>query len=141
MKKNEATCDCNIIHTSEVDKVKQNMLCDEVLMETADFYRTLGDYTRIKIISALTVGELCVCDISSVLNMTKSAVSHQLRALREMNLIKSEKRGKEVWYSLADKHVEEVFAVSLEHVLEEHADKFNENCNCGKKGACTCKEN
>ena len=141
MKKVEASCDCNVIHNSEVEKVKNKMLCDEVLMETADFYRALSDYTRIKIISALTVGELCVCDISSVLNMTKSAVSHQLRALREMNLIKSEKRGKEVWYSLADKHVEEVFSVSLEHVLEEHAGKFGSDCNCSEKGECVCRKN
>ena len=139
MKKVETACDCNVIHAGEVEAVKKHMLCDEVLIKTAEFYRALSDYTRIKIISALSVGELCVCDISSILNMTKSAVSHQLSALREMNLVKSEKRGKEAWYSLADKHVEEVFAVSLEHVLEEHADKFDGGCNCGKKGVCTCK--
>ena len=141
MKKLDSSCDCNVIHASEVDGVKKQMLCDEVLIEMADFYRALSDYTRIKIISAFSVGELCVCDISSVLGMTKSAVSHQLSALKEMNLVKSEKRGKEVWYSLADKHVEEVFAVSLTHVLEEHAEKFGGGCNCGKKGVCTCKGN
>lgn len=111
-------CDCNIIHADNVNFVKKNMQSDDILISMADFYKALSDSTRIKIISALSTQELCVCDISALLNMTKSAVSHQLQNLKEMNLIKSVKKGKEVWYSLADKHVEEVFKISLEHVIE-----------------------
>lgn len=111
-------CDCNIIHADNVKLVKEKMLSDDILLSMADFYKALSDSTRIKIMSALSQKEMCVCDISALLNMTKSAVSHQLQNLKEMNLVKSEKRGKEVWYSLADEHVEEVFEISLEHVLE-----------------------
>ena len=77
------------------------------------------------IIYLLEDNELCVCDIAYILNMTKSAVSHQLKNLREMNLIKSRKVGKEVWYSLADDHVKEVFDVRLEHIMEGCDDKEN----------------
>ena len=91
---------------------------DLKLLLIADFYKALSDSTRIKIINVLEQEELCVCDIAVILNMTKSAVSHQLKNLREMNLIKSRKQGKEVLYSLADVHVKEVFDISLEHILE-----------------------
>lgn len=111
-------CDCNIIHKEHVDLAKRKMLDDDTLISMADFYKALSDSTRIRIISALYENKLCVCDISSLLNMTKSAVSHQLQNLKEMNLIKGERNGKEIFYSLADRHVKEVFAVSLEHVLE-----------------------
>lgn len=113
-----AECDCNIIHKDKVETAKSKMLDDEVLLSMADFYKALSDSTRIKIINALSVCELCVCDISSILNITKSAVSHQLQNLKEMNLIKSRKLGKVVLYSLADKHVSDVFKVSEEHVME-----------------------
>ena len=122
-----ANCDCSIIHEDDVRAVKEKMLDDEILLATADFYKVLSDSTRIKIINALDEKELCVCDISSLLNMTKSAVSHQLQNLKEMNLIKSRKQGKEVFYSLADNHVRQVFEISLEHVLEEINDKTSKN--------------
>lgn len=112
-------CDCNIIHQEHVDSAKNKMLDDDTLVCMADFYKALSDSTRIKIISALSEQELCVCDISSLLNMTKSAVSHQLQNLKEMNLIKGRRQGKEVLYSLADRHVKQVFKISLEHVLEK----------------------
>lgn len=119
MGKNEAFCDCDTIHSELVEKAKKGILDEDKLLLIADFYKALSDSTRIKIVDLLSVNELCVCDIAVILNMTKSAVSHQLKNLREMNLIKSRKQGKEVWYSLADDHVQEVFNVSLEHVLEE----------------------
>ncbi len=119
MGKNEVICDCDIIHSELVEKAKASILDEEKLLLIADFYKALSDSTRIKIINLLSSNELCVCDIAVILNMTKSAVSHQLKNLREMNLIKSRKLGKEVWYSLADNHVLEVFEVSLEHILEE----------------------
>ncbi|MBR4002490.1 MAG: winged helix-turn-helix transcriptional regulator [Clostridia bacterium] len=122
MGRNELDCDCDVIHQEKVEKAKQQMLDEEKLLLIADFYKALSDSTRIKIVNLLENNELCVCDISVILNMTKSAVSHQLKNLREMNLIKSRKIGKEVWYSLADNHVKEVFDVSLEHIMETEND-------------------
>ena len=119
MGKSELVCDCDIIHKDKVLYVKSKMLNDDVLISMADFYKALADSTRIKIINVINESELCVCDIASILNMTKSAVSHQLKNLREMNLIKSRKQGKEVYYSLADEHVKEVFDISKIHVLEK----------------------
>ena len=111
-------CDCNTIHDDHVMKAKSQMLDDEILFDIADFYKALADSTRIKIINALDKSELCVCDICSLLNMTKSAVSHQLQNLREMRLVKCRKQGKEALYSLADEHVKQVFEISTQHVLE-----------------------
>ena len=122
MGRNELDCDCDIIHHENVARAKVDMLDEEKLLLIADFYKALSDSTRIKIVNLLENNELCVCDISVILNMTKSAVSHQLKNLREMNLIKSRRRGKEVWYSLADNHVKEVFDISLEHILEKNYD-------------------
>lgn len=119
MGKNELVCDCDIIHGDLVEKAKQTMLGKDKLIKISHFYKALSDSTRIKIVNLLEKNELCVCDIAVILNMTKSAVSHQLKYLRQLNLIKSSKRGKEVWYSLADEHVIQVFDISLEHVLEK----------------------
>lgn len=112
-------CDCDVIHQDVVDKVKSEMLDDDSLINMADFYKALSDSTRIKIINSLYISEMCVCDISVLLNMTKSAISHQLKNLKELNLIKSRKQGKEVYYSLADRHVGIVFEITKEHVQEK----------------------
>lgn len=118
MGKNELYCDCEVIHEDAVKNAREKILDEETLLLISDFYKALSDSTRIKIINLLEKNELCVCDISVILNMTKSAVSHQLKNLREMNLIKAKRKGKEIWYTLADDHVKEVFDISLEHVLE-----------------------
>lgn len=118
-------CDCEIIHQDVVDKVKKRILDEEILLLMADFYKALSDSTRMKIIDVLYEGEMCVCDISVLINMTKSAISHQLKYLKDMNLIKSRKQGKEVFYSLADRHIVEVFEISKEHILEAKNEK---NC-------------
>lgn len=112
-------CDCEVIHQDVVEKVRSEMLDDDSLINMADFYKALSDSTRIKIINALYISEMCVCDISVLLNMTKSAISHQLKNLKELNLIKSRKQGKEVYYSLADRHVGIVFEITKEHVQEK----------------------
>lgn len=122
---NKTECDCDVIHEDEVARAKADMLDEETLLYISDFYKALSDSTRIKIINVLEKRELCVCDISSLLNMTKSAVSHQLKNLREMNLIKSRKVGKEVWYTLADEHVSRVFDISLEHIMELKNEENN----------------
>lgn len=119
MSRNEYCCDCDAIHEELVNDAKSKLLDDDKLLQISDFYKALSDSTRIKIINLLEKNELCVCDISVILNMTKSAVSHQLKNLREMNLIKCQRKGKEIWYTLADDHVKQVFDISLEHVLEE----------------------
>ena len=112
-------CDCDVIHQDVVEKVRSEMLDDDSLINMADFFKALSDSTRIKIINALYISEMCVCDISVLLNMTKSAISHQLKNLKELNLIKSRKQGKEVYYSLADRHVGIVFEITKEHVQEK----------------------
>lgn len=111
-------CDCNIIHEENVLRAQKDMLGEDLLLDMADFYKALSDSTRLKIINILCKHELCVCDISAILNMTKSAVSHQLQNLKEMKLIKGRKSGKEVWYSLDDEHVSQVFKLCQEHILE-----------------------
>ena len=113
MGNSENVCDCDIIHKEQVAVALQTMLDDDTLLNLADFFKILSDSTRVKIVSLLEENELCVCDIANILNMTKSAVSHQLKNLREMNLIKSRKVGKEVWYSLADDHIKKIFDVAL----------------------------
>ena len=103
------SCDCDSVNKEIVEKVKKEFPNDEILGDLSDFFKVIGDGTRIRILWALDVSEMCVCDIANVLNMTKSAVSHQLRALREADLVKFRKSGKEVLYSLADNHVKEIF--------------------------------
>ena len=120
MGKSEAVCDCDVIHTENVNLSKKAMLDEDVLFLMSDFYKALSDSTRIKIINALMGSDLCVCDLAVVLNMTKSAVSHQLRYLREMDLIKYKKVGKEVIYSLNDEHVKQIFSLTRKHMEECH---------------------
>ncbi len=123
MRKNELVCDCESIHTENVTLAKSKMLENVTLQKMVKFYKALADSTRSKIINLLEKSELCVCDICVILNMTKSAVSHQLKYLKQLNLVKSERRGKEIWYTLADNHVSEVFDITLEHIMEAHSEK------------------
>ena len=119
MNKVKILCDCDIIHKDKVKATQSKMLDAESALLIADFYKALSDSTRIKMIDALFCGELCVCDLSYLINMTKSATSHQLRYLKDMNLVKSRRQGKEVFYSLEDEHVKKVFAISVEHIKEK----------------------
>lgn len=101
-----------------VEDIKKNMPNEENLCDLADLFKVFGDSTRIKILSCLKVSELCVNDIAQALNMTISAVSHQLRVLKTNKLIKSRKQGKEVYYSLDDDHVERIIECGLDHINE-----------------------
>lgn len=112
-------CNCEAIHQEIIEKVKKNMPEAELLSDLSDFFKVIGDGTRIKILWALDENEMCVCDLANLLNMTKSAVSHQLRALRDNNLVKFRKSGKEVFYSLADNHVKEIFEQGMIHIKED----------------------
>ena len=119
MGKSEVTCDCEIIHQDVVEKVRKELAQEELIFELADFYKIFGDTTRIKILSALEKSELCVCDIAALLNMSISAVSHQLKILRESALVTTSRDGKVVYYSLADDHVREIIECGLEHIVEK----------------------
>jgi ArsR family transcriptional regulator len=116
MVKNEFICDCNIIHQEAVDNTKKQMVDENILNKLAEFFKILGDTTRVKILFALDKNEMCVCDIANVLNMTKSSISHQLGTLRRSGIVKCRKVGKEVFYTLDDAHVKEVFEVGMEHI-------------------------
>ena len=118
MPKNEETCECEVIHDEIVKKVKATFPKDEMIFDLADFYKIFGDTTRVKILYALDKSELCVCDISALLEMTVSAVSHQLKILRDSNLVKTRREGKVVYYSLADHHVQEIIESGMEHISE-----------------------
>ncbi len=114
--KNNNVCDCNIIHDEAVKNATENMPSQEDKNKVAKIFKMLGDPTRMNIMFTLLEGEMCVCDISAVLNMTKSAISHQLALLKEARLVRFEKRGKEVYYSVDDKHVLDIISETIEHV-------------------------
>jgi len=100
-------------------EVKSNLPPSELLLDLADLYKMFGDSTRLSILSALRQRELCVMHLAEILNMTQSAISHQLRALRANNLVRYRREGKLSYYCLADEHVETIIDMGLEHVLEE----------------------
>lgn len=116
MARNEFICDCNIIHQDLVNDTITKMENEEVLNRLAEFFKILGDTTRVKILYALDKNELCVCDIANILKMTKSSISHQLGTLRRSGIVKCHRKGKEVFYMLDDEHVREVFEVGIEHI-------------------------
>lgn len=119
---NEKICDiCEVFDPdNEVVKVmKEKTLKNEVVYDLAELFKTMGDPTRIKILYALKERELCVCDLSELLDMSSSAISHQLRILRNNKLVKYRKEGRSVYYSLDDNHVMCLFGQGLEHVLED----------------------
>lgn len=113
-----AACDCKVIHEETVKKVRKKQESEKVIYELADFYKVFGDSTRLKILQALSVSPLCVCDMAFLLQMKQSAVSHQLRVLRQANLVKYKKEGKIVYYSLADSHVINIMQEGLNHINE-----------------------
>jgi DNA-binding transcriptional ArsR family regulator len=111
-------CDSTIIHEDVVNKVKENMPPEESLYNLAELFKVFGDSTRIRILYALSASDMCVCDIAALLDMSQSAISHQLRILKQARLVKYRKEGKVVYYSLDDDHVNQIFAQGLEHVKE-----------------------
>ncbi len=119
MFKNDYSCDCNIIHQDRVDDVLHSMPSDKTFLNLAELYKLIGDTTRCRILFALDKNEMCVCDIANVLNMTKSAVSHQLAVLRKSNIVKCRRSGKEVYYTLDDDHINKLFEIGLEHIYHE----------------------
>ncbi|KUO58425.1 MAG: ArsR family transcriptional regulator [Gracilibacter sp. BRH_c7a] len=112
-------CDCTVIHEDIVNSVSDSMPHDEILYDLAEVFKVFGDTTRIKILYALFASEMCVCDIAVLLNMTQSAISHQLRVLKQARLVKYRKEGKVVYYSLDDDHIKQIFDQGLIHSTEK----------------------
>ena len=110
--------DCEAINIEIVNKVKPNMPEMNVLYELSDFFKVMGDSTRIQLLWDLEESDMCVGDLAVLLNMTKSAVSHQLRVLKTAKLVRSTKKGKNVYYALNDFHVKTILEKALEHVCE-----------------------
>ncbi|NMM62300.1 helix-turn-helix transcriptional regulator [Clostridium sp. P21] len=117
-KSNIEVCNCNVIHEDVINKVKKSIPEEEKLYDLAEFFKVYGDTTRIKIICALFKSEMCVCDIAALFSMTQSAISHQLRVLKQARLVKFRKEGKVVYYSLDDEHVKRIFDQGLLHINE-----------------------
>lgn len=111
-------CNCTVIHEDTITKVKDKLPQEETLYDLAELFKVFGDTTRIKIICALYESEMCVCDLAALLNMTQSAISHQLRTLKANRLVKFKRAGKVVYYSLDDEHIMRIFNEGLNHVNE-----------------------
>ena len=111
---------CDFIHAHEdiVEKVRQVMPGEDTLYDLTELFRIFADSTRVRILYVLFESEMCVCDIAALLGMTQSAISHQLRALKNARLVKSRRDGKTVFYSLADEHVKTILDQGIEHVTE-----------------------
>lgn len=122
VKESPLFCNCEVIHADVVEHVLPRMTDERTLYDLSDFFKMFGDSTRIKIMNALDLHEMCVCDLAALLGMTKSAISHQLRSLKQQNLVSFRRAGKVVYYSLADEHVRDIFEKGLEH-LREAEDK------------------
>jgi DNA-binding transcriptional ArsR family regulator len=114
--KERYSCDCDVIHETVVNEVRSNMQDKDTYVKLASLYKMFGDGTRIRILHALEYNEMCVCDLAVLLGITKSAVSHQLKALRLANLVKFRKEAQIVYYSLADEHVKRIIDMGLEHL-------------------------
>lgn len=107
------------VHEKVVKEVQNRMPEEDKLYGLAEFFKVFGDTTRIKILYVLLQSEMCVYDIASLLNMTQSAISHQLRVLKQMQLVKFRREGKIVFYSLSDSHIENILNQGMEHICEE----------------------
>ena len=117
-KLNDEKCEVTLIHEDNVKKAINELPDDELISDLSDMFKIFGDQTRVKILMALESGELCVCDIAAVMNMSQSAISHQLRVLKQSNIVKTRREGKVVYYSISDDHVKEIFDIAMVHVQE-----------------------
>ena len=111
-------CDTVMTHECTIQEVKKNMPAEDTMKELAEFYKVFGDATRIRILFVLLEAEVCVCDLAELLDMTQSAISHQLRVLKQMKLVKNRREGKTVFYSLADDHIQTIISQGMEHIAE-----------------------
>lgn len=114
----EDTCEFMHIHDEIIEKVEKVMPDELQLLDLSEFFKVFGDSTRIKILYVLSQSEMCVCDIAALLQMGQSAISHQLRVLKQMRLVTFRREGKTVFYSLADAHIQTILAQGMEHISE-----------------------
>ena len=111
-------CEIHEVHENLVHQIEDGMPSEDLIRNLADFYKVFGDVTRVKILCVLFQSELCVCDLAEVVGMTQSAVSHQLRVLKQAKLVKNRREGKIVYYSLADAHIQSIINQGMEHIVE-----------------------
>ena len=111
-------CEIHHVHENLVHQIEDGMPSGEMMQELAEFYKVFGDVTRVKILCTLFQSELCVCDLAEVTGMTQSAISHSLRVLKQMKLVKNRREGKTVYYSLADAHIQSILNQGMEHISE-----------------------
>lgn len=114
----DGSCEFMYVHDEIVKKVQGVMPDEQQLLELSEFFKVFGDSTRIKILYVLSQSEMCVCDIATLLQMGQSAISHQLRVLKQMRLVSFRREGKTVFYSLADSHIQTILAQGMEHIEE-----------------------
>lgn len=119
MSEKNFTCDCDVIHQDIVNDTVSRMQPEDEYTRLAMLFKMFGDPTRVRILHALELNEMCVCDLAHLLGVTKSAVSHQLKALKLSNLVKSRRDAQIIYYSLADDHVKEIIDMGFEHLNEE----------------------
>lgn len=117
-KENMEACDFIHLHEDIIDAVNKEMPDEEILYDLAELFKVFADSTRIKILYVLFESEMCVCDIAQLLGMTQSAISHQLRVLKQSQLVKYRREGKSIFYALADSHIETILNQGLEHIAE-----------------------
>jgi len=127
----EFVCDVECIHPELVDKLEKDSIDWETASRLSEIFQVMSDPTRLRIISLLAQHELCVCDIAAALNMTQSAISHQLRVLRMADLVKFRKEGRIAWYSLDDDHVEKLFLQGVSHIGHASGGEMAANGNIG----------
>lgn len=111
-------CDCGVIHPEILRKVEESLPDLELLYDLAELFKVFGDSTRIRILYALAESEMCVCDLAKLLDISQSAVSHQLRVLKQAKLVRHRREGKTVYYALADAHVETIINQGMSHIEE-----------------------
>lgn len=114
----EGSCEFMHVHDAIVEKVEKVMPDEQQLLDLSEFFKVFGDSTRIKILYVLSQSEMCVCDIATLLQMGQSAISHQLRILKQMRLVTFRREGKTVFYRLADSHIQTILAQGMEHISE-----------------------
>ena len=114
------SCEDICVHDDLVNKVESELPPEEDLYDLADLFKVFGDTTRVKILYVLRCSDMCVCDLAQSLQMTQSAISHQLRVLKQMDLVKNKREGKMILYSLADDHISGILDMGLEHINEDN---------------------
>ena len=113
-------CDVVHLHPARVAELRDALIGEDEVIDLAETFRTLGDPTRVRMLDALSHGELCVCDLAALVRMSESAVSHQLRLLRNLRLVKPRREGRMVFNALDDRHIISLFRQGLRHVQEAH---------------------